>query len=180
MTLETKTVSDQVLVTLRRIIRAIDLHSKDLAQKYGLTGPQLSVLKELDRLTEITLGEVAKNISLSPATVTDIVSRLEKNGWVQRVRDVVDKRRVYARLTDAGLDVLRQSPALLQDRFIGEFESLQDWEQTQILSSVQRIATLMEAPPADVAPMLFSGEVNAVVEQSPAHAESHPPINKAS
>ncbi len=40
-------LSDSVLSTLRQIIRAIDLQSRQLAKKYGLTGPQLIILKEI-------------------------------------------------------------------------------------------------------------------------------------
>ena len=68
--------SDEVLKTLRRIIRVIDLHSKKLVQKYGLTGPQMLVLKELLSLNELPVSVLAKNVSLSHATVTSMLDRL--------------------------------------------------------------------------------------------------------
>ena len=40
-------IKDEVVVALRRIARAIDLHSRHLAQEFGLTGPQAVLLKEL-------------------------------------------------------------------------------------------------------------------------------------
>ena len=40
-------ITNEVMSALRRIIRAIDLHSRALVQRFGLTGPQLTVLKEL-------------------------------------------------------------------------------------------------------------------------------------
>ena len=50
--------------------------------------------------------------------------------------------------------------------FVEEFGKLQDWEQTLILSSLQRIATMMEAKEIEAAPILASGALTAPVGQS--------------
>ena len=65
-------LSEEMLVALRRVMRAVDLHSRSLVQSHGLTGPQAMLLKEADRASSITAGELAKRVSLSQATVTDI------------------------------------------------------------------------------------------------------------
>ena len=70
-------ISEEVLITLRKIIRAIDIHSRYLVKQYGLTGPQLLVLKEILRLKETHISVIAERISLSQPTVTDILDRLE-------------------------------------------------------------------------------------------------------
>lgn len=158
--------SDQVLVALRRIIRAVDLHSRKLAKRYGLTGPQIVLLKGLAHLGEVPVGKLAKEVSLSHATVTDILARLEKRGLVLKTRDNADRRRVLAKLTDSGLELLKNAPSLLQERFIEEFGELQDWEQTLILSSLQRIAVMMEAEKIDAAPVLVSGPLLATVKET--------------
>ena len=84
----------QVLTTLRRIIRGIDLHSRALARDYGLTGPQLILLEELSRSKEVSVGDLAKSVNLSHATVTDVLVRLEKRDLIQRTRSNSDKRKV--------------------------------------------------------------------------------------
>ncbi|HSL18147.1 MAG TPA: MarR family transcriptional regulator, partial [Methylomirabilota bacterium] len=66
---QTSTVR-QVLAALRRIIRAIDLHSRSLVQRYGLTGPQLVVLKELIDRPPQSVSALAGAVNLSQATVT--------------------------------------------------------------------------------------------------------------
>ena len=158
--------SDQVLVALRRIIRAVDLHSRKLAKRYGLTGPQIVLLKGLAHLGEVPVGKLAKEVSLSHATVTDILARLEKRGLVLKTRDNADGRRVLAKLTDSSLELLKNAPSLLQERFVEEFGELQDWEQTLILSSLQRIAIMMEAEKIEAAPILASGALTAPAGQS--------------
>ncbi|RJP32569.1 MAG: MarR family transcriptional regulator [Candidatus Omnitrophota bacterium] len=135
---------DQVLLSLRRITRAIDVYSKSLVRSYGLTGPQLIILKELAGLPEMSVGDLAKNISLSNATVTDILDRLEKRELVKRTRCNMDRRKVMVKVTDSGRELLFKTPSLLQERFEVKFAELQEWEQTLILSSLQRIAAMMD------------------------------------
>ncbi len=145
-----------VLITLRRITRAIDLHSRELVRNYNLTGPQLVLLKELARFNEITVGDLSKKISLSNATVTDILDRLERRKLVERTRSSSDRRCVMVKVTDQGRELLYKAPPLLQERFKSQFDCLKEWEQTLILSSLQRVAKMMEAKDLDAAPWLVS------------------------
>ncbi|MCO4786700.1 Organic hydroperoxide resistance transcriptional regulator [Marinomonas gallaica] len=147
-----------VLVHLRRIIRATDLQSKRIVKACGLTIPQIMVLRAIEELGDVTVRKISDNVSLSQATVTTILNRLEERKLVERVRAQKDKRIVNARLTEEGRNVLLTSPPLLHEKFISEFESLQSWEQTQILSSLQRVAVMMDAEKLDAAPLL---DINA-------------------
>lgn len=145
---------DRVLVALRRIFRAVDLHSKRLISEYGLTVPQLIVLRETQALEAPTVGELARAVSLSQATVTNIVTRLESRGLLIRQRSEVDKRQVRVSVTDEGTAVLSRAPSLLHDRFVKQFNELKDWEQSQLLASLQRLAELMNAEDLDASPVL--------------------------
>ena len=158
------TFCDMVLVALRQIIRAIDLHSRHLVMQYGLTGPQLVVLKELSMHDGISVGELTRAIHLSQATVTGILDRLAKRELVRRQRSDQDKRRVQVWLTDAGKQMLIDAPPLLQEEFTDEFSKLEDWEQSQILSALQRVVSMMEAKHIDATPILTTGPVGATTE----------------
>jgi DNA-binding MarR family transcriptional regulator len=157
---ETSPRCSEVLVAIRRIIRAIDIHSRYLVQQSGLTGPQLVLLQEIAARKEMVIGELARRASLSPATVTSILDRLEKRGLVERERSQEDKRHVWVTATREGLELLLEAPPLLQQRFVSEFEGLEEWEQTLILSSLQRIAAMMDAGHIDAAPMLASASLH--------------------
>lgn len=156
-------IGDQVIVALRRVIRAVDLHSRALVASHGLTGPQALILKALQK-GSLPAGELATQISLSQGTVTDILIRLEKRGLISRNRDTEDRRRVLVEATGAALTLLEQSPPLLQESFAERFGNLQDWEQTQLLASLQRIAAMMDAEDIDAAPVLSSGSVRATTQ----------------
>ncbi len=158
-------VYDQVLISLRQIIRAIDLHSKRLEKESGLTGPQLLVMQQLAGHGELTAGVLAREISLSQPTVTSIVDRLERKGLLKRQRNQHDKRKVMLSMTESGRVAVDKAPPLLRESFICSFNQLEDWEQTLILSSLQRVSDMMNAADLDAAPLLDSS--NAQVLETP-------------
>lgn len=153
---------DQVLVSLRQIIRAIDLHSKKLERESGLTGPQLLVMQLIGTQGEMTSGVIAREVSLSQATVTTILDRLEKKGLLTRERSTHDKRKVMVSLTEKGGKALENAPTLMQESFIRAFNQLENWEQSLILSSLQRVSDMMNATELDAAPLLDSTDEQVV------------------
>ena len=94
---------EEILRALRRILRAVDRHGRRLAQRHRLTGPQLICLREIQRSGPLNPGQLARSVSLSPATVTGILDRLEGRALVTRRRRHRDKRQVLVQLTEAGL-----------------------------------------------------------------------------
>lgn len=148
---------EEVLIALRRVIRATDLHSKYLAKTTSLTSPQILLLQSLRDKGQITIGELANEMSLSQATVTTIVDRLEKRELVYRMRSESDKRKVHVHLTDKALEILKKAPIPLQEQFTRQFGDLQEWEQTMIISALKRVAQMMDAQHIDASPVLDIG-----------------------
>lgn len=157
-------INDQILIALRRIVRAIDQHSRRLAQEFGLTGPQVVLLRELVQKGEMHVAELAESISLSHATVTDILNRLEKRNFIARTRSLTDRRRIMVTATEQAKALIKQSPPLLQEQFSNQLASLQDWELAQTLSVLQRVALMMDARQVDASPLLATGSVIAEPE----------------
>lgn len=145
---------DEILIALRRITRAIDLRSKDLLKKTGLTAPQLAVLQTLRRQGALSGRAVAEAVSLSQPTVTSILDRLERDRLVVRERSASDRRVVHVRLTEAGLERVSAAPELLQAGFLREFRRLDDWERHMLIAALQRIAGMMNASDLDASPIL--------------------------
>lgn len=152
---------DDVLIALRRITRAIDLHSKKLVRTSGLTAPQLLVLQSVQREGRAKSSQIAKDIMLSPATVVSIVDRLEKAELISRERSKTDRRVVRIVLTPKGEEKLKDTPELLQAGFLRELRQLKDWEKSLLVSSLQRIAEMMDAEEIDAAPILEVGDLDA-------------------
>jgi DNA-binding MarR family transcriptional regulator len=157
-------VEQQVIAALRRITRAIDLHSRLLLQRHGLTAPQLAALQTTHRMQPICAGTLARELRLSRGTVSGILGRLEKRALIHRMRGTQDRRSVHLELTDAGAKVVEEAPSLLQDRFRWELSRLQQWEQTTILATLQRIAAMMDAEAIQAMPVLLPGVAGAPEE----------------
>jgi len=130
--------------SLRRIMRAFDAHSRALLRKYELTGPQLTVLRELARQGQTPIGTLAKTTFLGAPTVTGVVDRLEQQGWVTRVHGKEDRRHVLIAVTPAGQEVLKRAPPLLHDGFCDKLLRMPQARQQQICEALQTVAEMME------------------------------------
>jgi DNA-binding MarR family transcriptional regulator len=153
-------IETQVLRAMRRLIRATDLDSKQLARATNLSTSQLLVLDLLAERSPQTVGSIAEQVGLAQATVTGMLDRLEERHLVTRNRDDKDRRQVNVLVTDDGRQLQSEAPTALQTRFLANFSSLQDWEKTAILSALQRVADLMEAKDLDAWPVLDVGSID--------------------
>ncbi|WP_420430680.1 MarR family winged helix-turn-helix transcriptional regulator [Hyphobacterium sp.] len=150
---------DEILIALRRITRAIDLHSRKVLKSSGLTGPQLVVLHALKVNGDLYPSSIARIASLSQATISTILDRLQAQNLVTRERCKEDRRQILVSLTAEAHERLKTAPELLQAGFLRGFARLESWEQLQLLSSLQRLAELMDADDLDAAPILEVGDI---------------------
>ena len=155
---------EELFVSIRKIIRAIDIRSRKLSKEAGITGPQLMILQELAREEGISAKQVSTNVNLSQATVTNILDRLEAKAFIKRMRCEGDRRKISLFLTELGQQALQSAPQPIEDSFIEKFSALKDWEQFQLLSSVERIAEMMGASEIDAAPVLNLGELDSTTQ----------------
>ena len=155
--------SSMALVALRRILKATELNSRELAQQSELTTSQFLLLQYVAQQGKALPSSIAKAIELKQATITVLLNQLEGAGLVTRSRDTKDRRRVWVRLTDAAHAILEQSPDLLQSRFENAFDKLQDWEQSMIITTLERIAVMLNADEVEAAPVLDVGDLDRII-----------------
>ncbi|MDP1618746.1 MarR family winged helix-turn-helix transcriptional regulator [Phenylobacterium sp.] len=152
-------VSD-ALVAIRRIVRAAEFASRDLARSTGLTPSQLIVMQIVAREGEPGAGAIAEAARLSQATVTALLDKLEARGLLVRRRSNEDRRRISIELTPDGRRTLAEMPDVLQDRFAARFDKLADWEQASIIAGLERVAALLNAEGIDASPVLDVGALD--------------------
>lgn len=175
---------DRILRSLRRIIRAVDLHSRAIESQYGLTGPQLVCLRVIGTEGPLTPSALARHVDLSQATVTGIISRLVKRQYVSRRRSTKDRRRVSLSLLPAGRDLLQEAPSPLQTRFAERLAALPPENQTVISTMLEQIVRMMGAEEIDAAPVLVAGATATPDVAGPAAvvgapADPAPPTDEA-
>lgn len=136
-------IEEGVSAAIRNIVRAVALHSRWLVEEHGLTAPQIATLRAAYRLGRASTGELARAVRLSQPTVTGILDRLERKTLVTRCRHDRDRRSIMVSVTPEGASALHAVPSPLHRRFRRELAKLEDWEQTMILATLQRVAWMM-------------------------------------
>ena len=156
---EVRTEAIRILESLRRIIRAVDLHSRRLSAGHGVTAPQYLCLRAVAAAGGLTPSGIAREVHLSPSTVIGILDRLEARGLARRDREEADRRRVRVSVTAAGRTLLRRTPALLQDRLSAGLRALRGEERASLARALETVVALMEAGHVDAAPILTTGAI---------------------
>jgi len=151
---------EAALIALRRILRATEFNSRNIARASGLTPSQVLALQFLSNRGEATPKEIATHASLKQATITTLLDRLEERKLIRRRRDAKDGRRVLVTLTASGKKALDASPDGLQQLFEERFQKLNDWEQSAIIASLERVASLLDAEDIEAGPILDIGALH--------------------
>jgi DNA-binding MarR family transcriptional regulator len=134
-----------VLKAIRRIARAVDLHSRRIDREIGLTLPQLVVLTSVRNLGEVTSRAISADADLSAATVVGILDKLEMKGLIERYRSKIDRRIVHTRLTDRGRKILDDAPPPLGPSIEKAFNRLPPGERAATVQAFTRLADLSVA-----------------------------------
>lgn len=85
---------------IRRLSRRLRYRLDARLERYGLTSVQWGVIALLGRQDGLSQGELQQRLAIEGATLTPIVQRLEREGWVRRTSDPADRRRQQVWLTD--------------------------------------------------------------------------------
>ncbi|MEM6912978.1 MAG: MarR family transcriptional regulator [Pseudomonadota bacterium] len=161
--------TDDALVALRQILRATEISARSLAKASGLSPSQHIVLQLLSKKGCLTPGTIAKEMSLSQATVTSLIDKLEAKSLLRRTKDDKDRRRSLVALTSDGEALLDRSPAILQERFETRFRKLEEWEKSFIVAALERVASILDAEDIDAAPVLDVGPLGETPNGSSPH-----------
>ncbi|MEB0055585.1 MarR family transcriptional regulator [Variovorax sp. LG9.2] len=85
---------------------------KPLLEKLTLTYPQYIVMLALWEQDGVMVSALGERVSLDSGTLTPLLKRLEASGYVARVRDVADERRVRVTLTASGRKLKARAAAV--------------------------------------------------------------------
>ena len=115
--------------------------TKQLAARASLTGPQLTVVKMLETMGDLSLSELSDAIRAQNSTVTGIVDRMEREEIVERVRSTEDRRVVRIHLTEKGRKLAAEIPIEPVSIFRDALASLSANEAHELLKMVNKIST---------------------------------------
>jgi len=117
---------------LAQVTQAYRALSDDFINRIALHRAQAGLLCRLFANDGITQSEIAEQLAVQGATVTNLLQRMEESGLVTRRRDLDDNRLVRVYLTDSG----RQTERAITEQFIQlestVFEGIGEAERVQL------------------------------------------------
>lgn len=132
------------------------LFQQNMAQKIGVSHTDLKSAEILNETGPITAGELSKITGLSTGSVTALINRLEKSGYVKRERDQLDGRKVmimpiperqeqikshYQSLSMATKELCsayNKQELILINQFVEEITKIMDKENDKLMSERER------------------------------------------
>lgn len=146
----------ELMISIRKIVRAINLESKRVEKQFGLSVPQLLILKFLNDNDQFksTMKELKNYLSLNASTVTGIISRLETKGFIARLPSVKDRREIPITLTSKGLDIVKKTDESLHELMVKKTNLIGEGEYNSILISLEKIIKLFDIEDIDASPII--------------------------
>jgi len=155
-----------ILIKIRRIIRSINLESKKIQKEYGISIPQILCLNYLLSCKDYisTHNDIKNILILNSSTVTGIINRLEKKGFLARLPKSGDKRISKIALTLTGKKLISQIPPLLHEQLSKKLINLPDNQINEIENSLDLLINLLEIEEVEASP-LITVEANIMPEE---------------
>ncbi len=137
-------LTEKIVSLIRKYVRLRALHTKELAKTYNVSVPQLLCLQCLYENGKMSMSGIAENIMANVSTVTGIVDRLEKKGFLRRRRASRDRRVVNIALTEKGRSLAQDSPPAVHHKIAHAIRMLSESERQEIYQALDRLSHLID------------------------------------
>ena len=131
-------------------------HVRDARTQVQLSSHQASVLDHLDDVEGTSLLALAQHMGVTASTMSLMVDRLERGGYVRRERSRQDGRRVDLRLTAAGVGIKKQQKVLEPDLIAALLRRLDPVRRQQALRGLELLAEAAKE-------MIASGDLQRIL-----------------
>jgi DNA-binding MarR family transcriptional regulator len=116
----------------------------------GATTTQLRVMYLIRQLCEPSTGELAERLRIRPATLTGLADRMERNGFLRRWTDPLDRRVVRVGLTEEGKVVLDEVAAAGREYLGAIFDRMGPEAREELTQALERFVETAAALQAEV------------------------------
>lgn len=128
---------------LRDISLNMDSVFRPMYDKYGLTPMQARILTDV-REQEQTIGGLGKNLCVAGANISAMCRKLEKEGFLMRVRDKMDERVVKVHLSEKGENAILYIEAMLTRKFDACLKTEPTENINDIIQGLQKLNILLK------------------------------------
>ncbi|MBW1788176.1 MAG: MarR family transcriptional regulator [Deltaproteobacteria bacterium] len=145
-----KDCTKEIIFSIRRLLQAKELYTKELNKKYNVSASQLNALLALYEYGPLPPSQIARFILVNSSTVTGIIDRLEQKRLVERKRISKDRRVITVQLTESGKKLAENAPPPIQQKIIDGLRMLPKHEIEKIVVSLNTITNLLDVQDLEV------------------------------
>ena len=140
----------QIIFSIRRLIQASELYTKELNKKYQISAAQLNCILTLYEFGSLPPSKIADHMMVKSSTVTGVVDRLEKKGLAERMRTSPDRRVITIQLTEAGKKLAQNAPPPIQQKIIDGLKRTEKAKKDQIVRSLNILTSMLDVQDLEV------------------------------
>ena len=140
----------QIIFSIRKLIQANELYTKELNKKYQVSSAQLNCILALYEYGPLPPSKIANYIMVKSSTVTGVVDRLENKGFVERMRNSPDRRVITIQLTETGKKLAENAPPPIQQKIIDGLKQTDNNKVEQIVSSLNMLTSMLDVQDLEV------------------------------
>lgn len=140
----------QIIYSIRRLIQASELYTKELNKKYQVSAAQLNCILTLYEYGPLPPSKIANHMMVKSSTVTGVVDRLEKKGLAERMRNSPDRRVITIQLTEAGKKLAQNAPPPIQQKIIDGLKQTENAKKEQIVRSLNMLTDMLDIQDLEV------------------------------
>jgi DNA-binding MarR family transcriptional regulator len=140
----------QIIFSIRRLIQASELYTKELNKKYQVSAAQLNCILTVYEYGPLPPSKIANHMMVKSSTVTGVVDRLEKKGLAKRMRTSPDRRVITIQLTQAGKKLAQNAPPPIQQKIIDGLKQTETVKKEQIVSSLNMLTAMLDVQDLEV------------------------------
>ncbi len=146
----------EILTGIRKIVRVINLESKQLERKYQISIPQLLCLKFISEQQQYQSyhKDIKNYLQLNASTVTGIINRLERKGLIAKLPKKGDMRAIPIVLTATGVELLRTVPEPLHTQICEHLKTLPQQKIAELEKAFSLIVKFLDESYTDASPIV--------------------------
>jgi len=142
----TRKVKEEILEKAKRFekvfgdfFRMVRLRNPSSFSNIQITEPQYITLTYLAKNNNCTMGQLKEYLDVSLSTLTGIIDRMVRDGYVERERGVDDRRVVRVRMTKKGAEVAKELSKKRHERIVSVLELLKAEDQELLISTFEKL-----------------------------------------
>lgn len=135
---------DRLGEMIERIVRSAHRVMRIECDDVELTPHQVFLLRTLETHGPMTVGELRRVASGAQSTMSEMVGRLARAGYVHKKPDPVDRRAVKVAITANGRAILAARLGEIRERHRAVMAALSERDQERFLGAFETIVELME------------------------------------